>query len=119
MDETQAAAYLGGLLGKQLRITTTDTRMFVGRFKCTDRVGKVEADIHEREADLHQDRNIILSGTYEYRQPPLALAIVGSETTADRSKWRVDMTSRFLGLVVVPGEHITKIEVQELLVESE
>lgn len=27
---------------------------------------------------------------------------------------KVDMTSRFLGLVVVPGQHITKIEVEEL-----
>lgn len=25
----------------------------------------------------------------------------------------MDMTSRYLGLVVVPGEHITKIEVEE------
>ncbi len=26
---------------------------------------------------------------------------------------RADMTSRFLGLVVVPGHHITKLEVEE------
>lgn len=26
---------------------------------------------------------------------------------------KLDMTSRYLGLVVVPGEHITKIEVEE------
>jgi hypothetical protein len=25
----------------------------------------------------------------------------------------LDLTSRYLGLVVVPGEHITKIEVEE------
>ena len=27
----------------------------------------------------------------------------------------MDMTSRYLGLVVVPGEHITKIEVEEFV----
>jgi hypothetical protein len=26
---------------------------------------------------------------------------------------KLDMTSRFLGLVVVPGQHITKVEAEE------
>ena len=43
--------------------------------------------------------------------------MVASGVKADPSTLRVDVTSRFLGLVVVPGEHITKIEVQEPLVE--
>jgi len=38
MDTEQAVEYLHGLLGRQLRIHTTDSRMFVGLFKCTDAV---------------------------------------------------------------------------------
>ena len=32
---------------------------------------------------------------------------------AGASHAKADMTSRFLGLVVVPGRHITKLEVEE------
>lgn len=38
MDHDQSVQYLEGLLGRTLRIHTTDTRMFVGLFKCTDAV---------------------------------------------------------------------------------
>ena len=38
MDETESARYLKALLGKKLRVHTTDTRMFIGEFKCTDNV---------------------------------------------------------------------------------
>ena len=38
MDNYQAEEYLQSLLGKTLRVHTTDTRMFVGSFKCTDAV---------------------------------------------------------------------------------
>lgn len=40
MDTESAVQYLEGLLGRQLRIHTTDTRMFVGVFKCTDAVSR-------------------------------------------------------------------------------
>ncbi|KAK2767600.1 hypothetical protein FQN54_003758 [Arachnomyces sp. PD_36] len=79
MDNLKASEYLKSLLGRTLRIHTTDTRLFVGAFKCSD-----------------NDRNIILGGTYEYRYP---------DPSTD-----ADITSRFIGLVVVPGQHITKIE---------
>lgn len=62
-----------------------------------------------------KERNIILSGTHEYRPPPQS-AIVASAAQAapDQSnKLNLDMTSRFLGLVVVPGQYITRIEVEE------
>ena len=36
----------------------------------------------------------------------------GEERSRTRSR-KVDMTSRFLGLVVVPGKHITRIEVED------
>lgn len=32
---------------------------------------------------------------------------------AGKDKIVLDMTSRYVGLVVVPGEHISKIEVEE------
>jgi hypothetical protein len=68
-----------------------------------------------------QDRNIILSRTYEYRLPsrgPPTAANIEAEAEAEdegsaKAKVVLDMTSRYLGLVVVPGEFITKIEVEE------
>ena len=38
MDESEAVGYLKSLLNKELRVYTTDTRMFIGDFKCTDNV---------------------------------------------------------------------------------
>jgi hypothetical protein len=50
-----------------------------------------------------------MSDSYEYRLP--SVAAPGAETkTGSVVK---DMTSRYLGLVVVPGEYVTKIEVEE------
>ncbi|KAJ9203740.1 hypothetical protein DTO164E3_42 [Paecilomyces variotii] len=105
MENSAAVQFLESLLGRTLRIHTTDTRMFVGTFKCTD-----------------ADRNIILAGTCEYRFPSpsavqaAAAAAASKEdetqvTKADTIK--VDMTSRLIGLVVVPGRYITRIEVEE------
>jgi hypothetical protein len=37
----------------------------------------------------------------------------GSLQISESNTVKVDMTSRYLGLVVVPGEHIVKIEVEE------
>jgi hypothetical protein len=58
-----------------------------------------------------QDRNIILSQTFEYRLPP-------PPSTAElehEEKIVQDLTSRYLGLVVVPGEYIVRIEVEEFV----
>lgn len=38
MEEQQAVQYLDSLIGQTLRVRTTDTRIFVGTFKCTDAV---------------------------------------------------------------------------------
>lgn len=38
MNAEVAVQYLDGLLGRSLRVHTTDSRMFVGIFKCTDAV---------------------------------------------------------------------------------
>lgn len=39
-DKEESAAYLRSLLNKNLRVTTTDNRMFWGAFKCTDSVSQ-------------------------------------------------------------------------------
>ncbi|KAI5300689.1 hypothetical protein KEM56_002264 [Ascosphaera pollenicola] len=131
MDNERAVTYLDSLLGRTLRVHTSDTRMFVGEFKCTDR-----------------DRNIILGLTHEYRRPTAATVnaeaaaavaasgtttiaatttasstnvksssqdgVSATSTTASQTQavLRVNMTNRFIGLVVLPGEHIVKIEVE-------
>ncbi|KAF9888316.1 hypothetical protein FE257_008748 [Aspergillus nanangensis] len=105
MNENQAVQYLESMIGQTLRIHATDTRIFVGNFKCTDAA-----------------RNIILGQTYEYRFPtPSAVHDAAVETEKQESEssrvaspnLKVNMTSRFIGLVVVPGQHITKIELEE------
>lgn len=53
--------------------------------------------------------------THEYRQPSAADIKLAAERheKADKSgNVKVDMKKRFVGLVVVPGKYITKIEVE-------
>lgn len=97
MEKQEAREFLSSLLNKTLRIVASDGRMFLGVFKCTD-----------------PDANVILADTYEYRQPSVqeqedAKRAAGSGITS----LPMHMTSRFLGLIVVPGEHVVKIEVEE------
>jgi small nuclear ribonucleoprotein (snRNP)-like protein len=94
----QAASYLTGLLNKQLHIHISDGRMFVGQMKCTD-----------------NERNIILALTHEYRQPSqrdVELAAEKHEKGGKAGNLKVDMRKRFVGLIVVPGKYIEKIEVE-------
>ncbi|KAK4192806.1 hypothetical protein QBC35DRAFT_483443 [Podospora australis] len=118
--KAEANDFLQTLLNKNLRVTTTDGRMFWGSFKCTD-----------------PESNLILRHTYEYR-PPTSQQIAEAKTSAafsseglisgdgsrnsnsgisqkvgGGSKVKIDMTSRYLGLVAVPGKHIARIEVEE------
>ncbi|KAI0506955.1 hypothetical protein F5B22DRAFT_622075 [Xylaria bambusicola] len=98
-SKTGAEAYLRSLLNKTLRIQVTDGRMFTGTFKCTD-----------------TDRNVVISNTFEYRHPSQREIARAASTAADDASAatvKVDMTSRYLGLVVVPGKHIVKMEVEE------
>ncbi|KAK4111887.1 hypothetical protein N656DRAFT_681529, partial [Canariomyces notabilis] len=90
---------LQSILNKNLRVTTTDTRMFWGTFKCTD-----------------SESNLVLQHTYEYRHPTpqqVSAAAAAAGTDPSTGKVKMDMTSRYLGLVVVPGRHIVRIEVEE------
>jgi small nuclear ribonucleoprotein (snRNP)-like protein len=107
---SNASTYLSTFLNRTLHVHTTDGRMFAGQMKCTD-----------------PERNIILSMTHEYRQPSagdVALAAEragrsgsgigsGSRSGSGNGKTvKVDMKKRFVGLVVVPGRYIRKIEVE-------
>ncbi|KAL6229926.1 hypothetical protein BDW75DRAFT_234816 [Aspergillus navahoensis] len=101
MDESKAVQYLESLIGRTLRVRATDTRVFVGVFKCTDAA-----------------RNIILANTHEYRYPTTAAVRDATlnmtfENPEESQKLKLNMTSRFIGLVVVPGQHITNIELEE------
>jgi small nuclear ribonucleoprotein (snRNP)-like protein len=98
-SQTSASTYLSTFLNRTLHLHTTDGRMFAGQMKCTD-----------------PERNIILSMTHEYRQPSTAdiqLAAQRHEQAGRSGNVKVDMKKRFVGLVVVPGKYITKIEVEE------
>lgn len=95
---SRATTYLSTFLNRTLHLHTTDGRMFVGELKCTDPA-----------------RNIILSMTHEYRQPTQAdiqLAAERHEKAGLEGNVKVDMKKRFVGLVVVPGRYITRIEVE-------
>lgn len=91
--------YLTTLLNRTLHIHTSDGRMFAGQMKCTD-----------------PERNIILSMTHEYRQPSAAdlqLAAEKHERAGREGNVKVDLKKRFVGLVVVPGRFIERIELEE------
>ncbi|KAJ0165910.1 N-alpha-acetyltransferase 38-B, NatC auxiliary subunit [Colletotrichum tanaceti] len=97
MEKEAGRGFLTSILNKNLRILVTDGRMFLGQFKCTD-----------------PDRNVVLAHAYEYRQPSAQQRTeVSRQTTDESGTVTMDMTSRYLGLVVVPGQYIVKIEVEE------
>lgn len=113
-----SASYLQSLLGRTLCIHTTDKRMFVGTFKCTDMVRYSPVYLKKRLANISikkKECNVILSTTYEYRFPSQAAVEAAASTQQQQpgSNFKLDMTSRLIGLVVVPGKHITKIELEE------
>jgi hypothetical protein len=60
----------------------------------------------------YKDRNIILSLTYEYRAPPADVIREAVEASGNPSV-PVTWNSRYVGLVVVPGAHVKKIEFEE------
>ncbi|WYZ44350.1 hypothetical protein EsH8_VII_000786 [Colletotrichum jinshuiense] len=97
MEKEDGRDFLTSLLNKNLRIVAVDGRMFLGQFKCTD-----------------PDRNVVLAHTYEYRQPSAQQrAEAAKKAVEGTGTATMDMTSRYLGLVVVPGQYIVKIEVEE------
>lgn len=117
MNKQDARDFLSSLLNKTLRVVASDGRMFLGHFKCTDAVCPSLYGLSPRlllTRKVSQDSNVILAETYEYRQPSAKeQADAKLAAGSDAASVRMNMTSRFLGLVVVPGEHIVKIEVEE------
>ncbi|OJD33716.1 lsm domain-containing protein [Diplodia corticola] len=95
VSTTQAITYLTQFIGRNLRIHVTDKRMFIGQMKCTDK-----------------DRNIILGLTHEYR-PPSDAAIRAAIASSGDPSIQLPLSSRYVGLVVVPGRYITKVECEE------
>jgi small nuclear ribonucleoprotein (snRNP)-like protein len=95
MSNAQASFWLSQFIGRNLRIHTSDNRVFGGQMKCTDK-----------------DRNIILSLAYEYREPPKE-AIQQAVQASGNPSAAVSWSSRYVGLVVVPGAHVKKIELEE------
>ena len=62
-----------------------------------------------------EECNIILAMAYEYRPTPtksMPSIVEGALPTVQEEETEVVVTSRFMGLIVVPGQHITKIELQ-------
>ncbi|KAJ3214895.1 hypothetical protein HDU67_001097 [Dinochytrium kinnereticum] len=85
---------LRDLLNQKARITATDGRVFVGVFMCLDK-----------------ERNLILSGTEEFKAgearatlPPFLIAPPSFAPKGER---------RFVGLIMVPGKHIVKAEIED------
>ncbi|EDU42489.1 conserved hypothetical protein [Pyrenophora tritici-repentis Pt-1C-BFP] len=95
MDNEQATFWLDQFIGKNLRIHASDGRVFGGQMKCTDK-----------------DRNIILALAHEYRAPSAETIRKAVEESGNPSA-PVAWNSRYVGLIVVPGQHITKIEYEE------
>lgn len=98
-DVAAAEAYLAEYLNRTLHIHITDGRMFVGQMKCTD-----------------NERNIILAMSHEYRQPSqsdVRLAAARHQQEGKAGNVKVDMKKRFVGLIVVPGQYITRMEVED------
>jgi hypothetical protein len=69
---------------------------------------------------MHQERNLILANSLEYRFPtPSAVETAAKEleswdnaSEAAKATVKVNMTSRLIGLIVIPGRHITKSELE-------
>ncbi|KAI4669432.1 uncharacterized protein J4E79_001476 [Alternaria viburni] len=95
MDNEQATFWLSQFIGKNLRIHASDGRVFGGHMKCTDK-----------------DRNVILALAHEYRAPSAESIRKAVEESGNPSA-SVAWNSRYVGLIVVPGQHITKIEFEE------
>lgn len=69
---------------------------------------------------MPQERNLILANSLEYRFPtPSAVGAAAKEHeswdkthAASQATVKVNMTSRLIGLIVIPGRYITKIELE-------
>lgn len=103
--ETEHTLFIKRYLNKTLRVSVTDGRVFAGQLKCTDK-----------------ECNLVLALTNEYRQPPedeVKNAAAGDGNVGGAASGKgvlqMEFTSRYVGLVVIPGEYIVKIEWEEFV----
>lgn len=71
-----------------------------------------EPSIHCNHVNPTQHRNIILALTYEYRAPSAEVIRKAVQESGNPSA-PVNWNSRYVGLVVIPGTHVKKIEFEE------
>ncbi|KAF9430063.1 hypothetical protein BGZ94_008497 [Podila epigama] len=112
-EDPPLVAKLRSLLNRNTRIEITDGRVFVGQFMCMD-----------------HSKNIILASAYESRphttcttateatttatgdaQPSATLPTMsGSGAKRTSVKSSTDEDRRFVGLVMIPGHHLVRVE---------
>jgi small nuclear ribonucleoprotein (snRNP)-like protein len=86
VDSLRAKAKLRGLLGSALRVTLSDGRAVTGRYQCMD-----------------EHLNVILREASERRGMGARAGVgAGSESVQVRQ----------LGLVMLPGKHVVRVEVK-------
>ena len=91
---SEGKAQLQKWLNKNMKIKMTDGRMLVGVFVCTDK-----------------DKNVILGSCQEYVNVPddhVEENKISTETADSNGS-----EPRLLGLAMIPGRHIVKIEVDD------
>jgi N-alpha-acetyltransferase 38, NatC auxiliary subunit len=111
MTTDKARAYIMSIMGKTVRIHTSDNRIFVGDLKCTDNVSFHTFNLIFNQSNENQKCNLILALTNEYRIPDLAANYVSLDNLNNFEK-------RFIGMVVIPGDAITKMEVERDSMQS-
>ncbi|KAF8432877.1 hypothetical protein BGX38DRAFT_1276403 [Terfezia claveryi] len=122
-------SFLNSLILRTLKVTATDGRWFVGVLKCTDkdrnlilertqeyRAGKDEGRGATPSASTTTTTTTTTTtatteGSLLMEGPEGSVEISAGGEVGERNVGGV--TSRFLGLVVVPGEVIVKVEVEE------
>lgn len=61
-----------------------------------------------------KDSNYVLGNAHEYREPtPKQIRDAAANVQKGDASVKVDVNCRYVGLIVVPGEHIRRIEVEE------
>lgn len=127
MEDNSPFPYLQSHINGTLRVTTTDNRFFIGELKCTDRVRSFlpphpprpptppppprPTSALKHQLTTPQDRNLILHMTNEFRTPTAPTTTSASPSTVSgSSSSTAELKSRYIGLVVIPGHVIVKIE---------
>ncbi|KAF7885958.1 uncharacterized protein EAF02_004467 [Botrytis sinoallii] len=128
----EARAYLHNLLCKNPTRSHNRSSHVSGGIQVYRFYKEEEEEPQEEKANpfsTPQDLNVILSETYEYRIPPSPPTPTPTSTTSSSTQPKdptssvsqsqpqpqplLNITPRWLGLVVVPGAHILRIELEE------